>query len=78
MLRSDNELYEFADFRLDVSERLLMRKGKRVSLSEKAFEILCLLARESGHLVGKDKLLAEVWADAMVEENNLDKNISLL
>ena len=78
MLRSDKELYEFADFRLDVSERLLMRKGKRVSLSEKAFEILCLLARESGHLVGKDKLLAEVWADAMVEENNLDKNISLL
>jgi len=78
MLRSDNELYEFADFRLDVSERLLMRKGKRVSLSEKAFEILCLLIRHDGRLVTKEKLLAAVWADAMVEENNLDKNISLL
>src|SRR5215203_3754526 len=78
MLHDDNELYEFADFRLDVSERLLMRKGKRVSLSEKAFVVLCILVRQSGHLVGKNQLLAEVWADAVVEENNLDKSISLL
>src|SRR5215203_1210266 len=78
MLHGGNELYEFTDFRLDVSERLLLRKGKRVALSEKAFAVLCILVRESGHLVGKNQLLAEVWADAVVEENNLDKSISLL
>src|SRR5215203_494525 len=78
MLRSDKDLYEFADFRLDVSERLLVRKGKRVPLSEKAFQILCLLVRKNGHLVTKDELINEVWVDAVVEENNLDKNVSLL
>jgi TolB-like protein/DNA-binding winged helix-turn-helix (wHTH) protein/Tfp pilus assembly protein PilF len=77
-LHEGKELYEFTDFRLDISERLLLRKGKPVSLSEKAFRILCLLVRENGHLVGKDRLLSEVWADSVVEENNLDKNVSLL
>ncbi|MBA4123851.1 MAG: winged helix-turn-helix domain-containing protein [Acidobacteria bacterium] len=56
----------------------MLRKGKRVSLSEKAFEMLCVLVRQSGHLVSKDELLAEVWTDTIVEENNLDKNVSLL
>ncbi len=78
MFHDNKELYEFSDFRLDISERLLLRKGKRVSLSEKAFEMLCVLVRQSGHLVSKDELLAEVWTDTIVEENNLDKNVSLL
>ncbi|MDQ4122495.1 MAG: winged helix-turn-helix domain-containing protein [Acidobacteriota bacterium] len=79
MSHTDKELYEFANFRLDVSERLLLSKsGKRVQLSDKAFETLCALVRRAGQLVGKDELLAIVWADATVEENNLDKSISLL
>lgn len=78
MFHDDKELYEFSDFRLDIAERLLLRKDKRVPLSEKAFEILCVLVRQSGHLVGKDELLTKVWADTIVEENNLDKNISFL
>ncbi len=72
------ELYEFDKFRLDVSERILWREGERVPLSEKAFETLCVLLRRGGHLVGKDELLEQVWPDTIVEENNLDKNISLL
>ena len=72
------ELYEFDKFRLDVSERILWREGDRVPLSEKAFETLCVLVRRGGHLVGKDELLEAVWPDAIVEKNNLDKNISLL
>lgn len=72
------ELYEFDKFRLDVSERILWREGDRVPLSEKAFETLCVLVRRGGHLVGKDELLEAVWPDAIVEENNLDKNISFL
>ncbi|MEP7149538.1 MAG: winged helix-turn-helix domain-containing protein [Acidobacteriota bacterium] len=73
-----SELYAFKNFRLDVRERLLLRNGVHVQLPEKAFEMLCVLVRQSGHLVSKDTLLAEVWPDAIVEENNLDKNVSLL
>ena len=78
MSNVNRELYEFGTFRLDVAERLLSREGERVPLSEKAFDTLCVLVRRGNHLVSKDELLNQVWPDAIVEENNLDKNISLL
>jgi len=78
MLQLRKELYEFSRFRLDVSERLLWRDGKRVSLTDKAFDTLCVLVKRGGELVGKDELMTEVWADAIVEENNLDQKISML
>ena len=78
MSKPNRELYEFGTFRLDVSERLLWREQERVPLSEKAFDTLCILVRHGNHLVSKDELLNQVWPDAVVEENNLDKNISLL
>ena len=78
MSKAKRELYEFNKFRLDVSERLLLREGERVPLSEKAFDTLCALVRRGNRLAGKEELLNEIWPDAIVEENNLDKNISLL
>ena len=78
MSNAPKELYEFENFRLDVSERILWREDEKLSLSEKAFDTLCALVRRGNHLVSKDELLNEVWAGAFVEENNLDKNISIL
>jgi DNA-binding winged helix-turn-helix (wHTH) protein/TolB-like protein/Tfp pilus assembly protein PilF len=78
MFHPNKELYEFDEFRLDVAERTLSRRGERVPLAEKAFETLCALVKHGNHLVGKDELMTEVWAGAIVEENNLDKNISYL
>src|SRR5215813_10450213 len=74
----NNEVYEFNKFRLDVRERLLFREGERVPMPEKAFDTLCVLVRRSNRLVRKGELLNEVWQDAIVEENNLDKSISHL
>jgi DNA-binding winged helix-turn-helix (wHTH) protein/TolB-like protein/Flp pilus assembly protein TadD len=78
MPNSANELYEFDRFRLDVSERILWREDEKLPLSEKAFDTLCALVRRGNHLVGKEELLNEIWAGAFVEENNLDKNVSIL
>ena len=78
MSHQNKQLYEFLDFRLDVSECLLLKKGRRVQISDRTFKTLCALVRRGGQLVTKDELMAEVWVDAIVEENNLDKNISVL
>ena len=44
-----SEKYEFADFRLDVRERTLVREGaERVALPDKAFDTLCVLVRNAG------------------------------
>lgn len=75
MSLKEKELYEFGEFRLDVAEHSLVRfeTGERLPLTEKAFETLCVLVRNAGHLVNKNELMNEVWADSYVEENNLNK-----
>ena len=78
MSNASKELYKFENFRLDVSERILWRDDEKIPLSEKAFDTLCALVRRGNHLASKDELLNEIWAGAFVEENNLDKNISIL
>src|SRR5215212_9405199 len=78
MPKQDRQLYEFGPFRLDTSERLLLRGGARVPLAEKAFDTLLALVRSGGRLASKEELMAEVWRDAFVEENNLDKSISAI
>src|SRR5262245_7080478 len=70
-----NQIYEFGDFQLDPRERLLLRRGKPVSLTPKAFETLLALVERSGHVLEKDELLKQVWADTVVEEVNLARNI---
>ena len=69
-----NELrhfYEFACFRLEAAERLLLRQGEEVELSPKPFETLLVLVRNSGRLVSKEELIKSVWPDTNVEEGNL-------
>src|SRR5215203_1196361 len=78
MSKPDSHFYEFGPFRLDTSERLLLRAGVRVPLTEKAFDTLLALVRRGGSLASKEELMAEVWPDAFVEENNLDKSISAI
>jgi Tol biopolymer transport system component/DNA-binding winged helix-turn-helix (wHTH) protein len=71
-------LYEFGPFRLDTAEQLLLRDGKPLPLTPKAFEMLVALVEHSGHLVEKEELMKVVWADAFVEESNLTNNVSAL
>jgi DNA-binding winged helix-turn-helix (wHTH) protein/TolB-like protein/Tfp pilus assembly protein PilF len=79
-MRAENAaVYEFGGFRLDAAKRLLLRAGgEPVPLTPKVFETLLYLVRNGGKLVGKDELLAAVWTDTIVEENNLNQNISVL
>src|SRR2546430_16866428 len=72
----DKHLYEFGSFRLDTREHFLLRNGERVKLEGKVFETLVVLVQRSGRLVRKDELMNQVWPDAIVEENNLEKSIS--
>ena len=70
--------YEFGPFRLDPLKRRLMRDGELVKLTPKAFDLLLVLVAERGRTVEKDELLEKVWAGTIVEENNLNQNITAL
>ena len=71
-------LYEFGPFRLDPRKRLLWREGETVPLKPKVFETLLVLVENRGRVLEKDELMRLLWPDAVVEEGNLNKNISEL
>ncbi len=71
-------VYRFGPFQLDVNERRLLRDDVLVPLRLKAFETLRMLVENAGRLVTKEALLRQVWPDAMVEENNINANVSIL
>ena len=48
---------QFGDFTLDVSERLLLRDGRPVPLTPKAFDVLAASTARPGRLITKDDLL---------------------
>src|SRR5215204_4073782 len=70
--------YAFGPFVLDAREGTLLREGRPVQLTPKAFETLVALVEQSGHCIGKEELMRRVWPDSFVEENNLSQNISHL
>jgi DNA-binding winged helix-turn-helix (wHTH) protein/pimeloyl-ACP methyl ester carboxylesterase len=71
-------IYQFGPFRLEVKEHRLVRGERPIPLAGKAFETLCVLVERHGTLIPKNELLAAVWPETAVEENNLDRNISTL
>jgi len=71
-------VYRFGPFELDGAEYRLLREGVEVPLQLKAFETLCILVEHAGRLLTKDDLLRQLWPGTIVEENNLNKNISML
>jgi DNA-binding winged helix-turn-helix (wHTH) protein/pimeloyl-ACP methyl ester carboxylesterase len=77
-MATDETVYEFGDFQLDVRERRLLRGGQPVALTRKVLETLKVLLERAGRLVTKDELMQYIWPDTVVEENNLNQNISTL
>jgi DNA-binding winged helix-turn-helix (wHTH) protein/tetratricopeptide (TPR) repeat protein len=71
-------VYEFGPFRLEINERRLLREGRPVRLRAKVLDTLCVLVSRPGRLIEKDDLIAAIWPDTVVEENNLAHNINAL
>jgi DNA-binding winged helix-turn-helix (wHTH) protein len=78
MTTGGSNTYQFGPFRLDPSERLLLRDGHVVSLTPKAFDLLVYLVEHQGRLVEKSTLMAALWPDTIVEEANLAFQVSAL
>jgi TolB-like protein len=72
-------IYEFDEFTVDAGRRLLLdRDGRSLALTPKAFDTLVYLIQNSDVVLGKETLMRAIWADTVVEENNLNQCISAL
>jgi TolB-like protein len=72
------EEVRFGRFRFDLGRRELWCDGAPVRLGSRALDVLSALAAAKGNVVTKDELLARVWPGLVVEENNLQVQVSAL
>jgi TolB-like protein/DNA-binding winged helix-turn-helix (wHTH) protein/Flp pilus assembly protein TadD len=78
--QSRQAVYEFGEFRVDVAQRLLLLKAgsRALPLSSRAFDTLVFFLEHPGKLLDKSTLMAAIWPKLVVEENNLNQQISAL
>jgi TolB-like protein/DNA-binding winged helix-turn-helix (wHTH) protein/Tfp pilus assembly protein PilF len=68
----------FEGIELDLDGHRLRVNGAEVPLEPKAFAVLALLARHSGHVLTRDQILDVVWGHAHVTPSVLNRIITLL
>jgi pimeloyl-ACP methyl ester carboxylesterase/DNA-binding winged helix-turn-helix (wHTH) protein len=73
-----HRVYAFGGFRLDAANRLLFAGEQLITLTPKAFDTLLVLVESGGSVLSKEDLMRRVWAEQIVEENNLAQHIHVL
>src|ERR1700724_2490246 len=69
---------EFGRFSVVPHRRELLAEGRPLELGGRAFDVLMVLIEASGAVVSKDPLMNRVWPDRILDENNLQAQISAL
>ena len=72
---TEQRIYEFGDFRLDVTRNRLYKDGKRIKLTRKSIKILLLLIQNRNRVVSKEEIIEECWEAKIVEETALIQHI---
>ncbi len=68
--------HRFERFELRPAQRQLLLAGEPAALGARAFDLLMVLAERRDRIVPKNELLDLVWPGLVVEENNLQVQIS--
>ncbi len=70
--------HRFGRFEVRPAERLLLIDGEPATLGARAFDLLLALIDQRDRLMTKNELLDRVWPHLVVEENNLQTQVSNL
>jgi len=71
-------IVDFGRFRVLSQRRELLADNRPLELGGRAFDVLMALIEARGAVVSKDALIERVWPARIVEENNLQAQISAL
>ncbi|MFL6550436.1 MAG: winged helix-turn-helix domain-containing tetratricopeptide repeat protein, partial [Povalibacter sp.] len=76
----ENLIYRFGDFELESGRRVLrlLPAGSVIALTPRAFDLLLEFVRRPQVLIGKADLIAALWPNTVVEDNNLEHTVSVL
>jgi len=77
--QTEQDVYEFGDFCLDIPARKLTCKGDEIKLSPKEFKLLELFVKKPGRALTRDDILNAVWGyDCYVGQRSIDRFVTTL
>lgn len=77
--QTEQNVYEFADFRLDIAARKLTCKGNEIKLSPKEFSMFELFLKRQGRAITRDDILNNVWGyDCFTGSRSIDRFVTTL
>jgi Tol biopolymer transport system component/DNA-binding winged helix-turn-helix (wHTH) protein len=74
----EREVYQFGEFTLDPTAKVVFRGSQVLHLTRKAVETLLVLVENPGQVLTKEEIIEAVWGDRVVEEANLTQNIAVV
>ncbi len=70
---------KLGSFDIDVTKRIVLKKGKAIELPKKEFEILLLFASKPGKVFGREEIFHKIWGnDVIVGSRTIDVHIRKL
>src|SRR3989442_3138370 len=76
--RCPSAVLAFSRFKVVRYRREFFVDGQLIELGGRAFDTLLALIDAGASVIGKDELMRRIWPDRIVEENNLQAQISAL
>ncbi len=77
--QTEDDVYEFGDYRLDIPARKLTHKGKEIKLSPKEFGLLEFFLKRPGRALTRDEILNSVWGyDSFTGQRSIDRFVTTL
>ena len=71
-------VYEFERFRIDATERRLLRDGQPLEVTARYFDALLLMVENPAQLISRDRFLDEAWRGVPVTDEALSQCITQL
>lgn len=71
-------IYQFDEFQIDIVEETLHRKGEKLHINRRTFQVLRLLVERTGQIITKQEFFDTVWADTFVSDNSLTVTMTML
>ena len=72
------ESFRFGAVEVRTAQRQVLVDGRPAAIGARAFDVLLMLLEHRDRVVSKDELIGKVWEGLVVEENNLQVQISAL
>jgi DNA-binding response OmpR family regulator len=73
------EILEVGELRLDARKQEVLKRGRKIELTHKEFQLLEFLLRHPGEVIGRDEFLRRVWGeDVYVTPRTVDTHMATL